>query len=394
MLITSGNYKNKTKNNNITSGNDNDANPNSNNSNNSSDSNNLHPKLDSFIIIMRRIASDEVSTNSDNNTNSNDNSDNSGIVSLLSYLDRDEDGLIEVDDLMRLLRREKCIVDNTNSDNSNNSSGSSGNNSSDNFTERDIESILKPILIQNTNTNDSNKFNIVVTGLLYLVEHGSYDPHAPNYNNNNKHKHRNNNNNSESKSDNESKHNESDNNSDSDSDDSNDNKLTLKHISKQYEFSNIPEVYEIEKKMRQIGRLTSQKGVDIEHLFHKFDIYNTGSVRTTEFIEILTSMGLYILERGKAIDMAIDTTNTNTNSTIHNTHNISKQKSQISHLRSNYESNAGVSAQKLISAEERLKGHRGGRSDFRVRLFMYCVCVLGVYCVCIYVYVCVCICPN
>lgn len=68
-----------------------------------------------------------------------------------------------------------------------------------------------------------------------------------------------------------------------------------------YEFSADPEIRAIEKKLRDLGNKLSKKGVDIENLFKNYDPRHTGIIRRTEFLEILSSMGMYILERGKTM---------------------------------------------------------------------------------------------
>jgi Ca2+-binding EF-hand superfamily protein len=69
----------------------------------------------------------------------------------------------------------------------------------------------------------------------------------------------------------------------------------------EYEYSPDPEIRAIEKKLRDLGNKLSKKGVDIENLFKNYDPRHCGVIRRTEFLEILSSMGMYILERGKAM---------------------------------------------------------------------------------------------
>lgn len=68
-----------------------------------------------------------------------------------------------------------------------------------------------------------------------------------------------------------------------------------------YEYSADPEIRAIEKKLRDLGNKLSKKGIDIENLFKNYDPRHTGIIRRTEFLEILSSMGMYILERGKTL---------------------------------------------------------------------------------------------
>jgi Ca2+-binding EF-hand superfamily protein len=66
-----------------------------------------------------------------------------------------------------------------------------------------------------------------------------------------------------------------------------------------YSFSNIPEILSVQRKLRQFGRIISNKGVDVEEEFRRFDIQNTGQVSRTDFIRVLSSLGLFLIEKGK-----------------------------------------------------------------------------------------------
>ena len=72
----------------------------------------------------------------------------------------------------------------------------------------------------------------------------------------------------------------------------------------EYDFSRDPETRALEKKMRSLGRVLAKKGVDVEGIFKSFDLREAGTVRRTEFLEVMSKMGLYILEQGKVIDGA------------------------------------------------------------------------------------------
>jgi hypothetical protein len=72
----------------------------------------------------------------------------------------------------------------------------------------------------------------------------------------------------------------------------------------EYSFSNDPEIRALEKKLRGVGHSLARRGVDVEGLFRNFDRSGSGMIRRTEFLEILSSMGLYILEKGKALEAA------------------------------------------------------------------------------------------
>jgi len=73
-----------------------------------------------------------------------------------------------------------------------------------------------------------------------------------------------------------------------------------------YEYSRDPEIHALEKKMRGLGRILAKKGINVEDLFRKCDVLDSGVVRRTEFIEILSKMGLYILEQGRVLEEAGD----------------------------------------------------------------------------------------
>jgi Ca2+-binding EF-hand superfamily protein len=92
------------------------------------------------------------------------------------------------------------------------------------------------------------------------------------------------------------------NNKDNNDDDMNNDGLIIV----EYDFSNDPETRALEKKMRDLGRVLAKKGLDVEALFKKFDTRESGMIRRTEFIEIMSKMGLYILETGKVLEDAIN----------------------------------------------------------------------------------------
>lgn len=78
---------------------------------------------------------------------------------------------------------------------------------------------------------------------------------------------------------------------------------------KEYTFSSDPEIRSLEKKVRGFGRILSKKGIDVEGLFKIYDPKLSGSVRRTEFLEVLSKLGMYILEQGKIMDQAIKSEN-------------------------------------------------------------------------------------
>ena len=74
----------------------------------------------------------------------------------------------------------------------------------------------------------------------------------------------------------------------------------------EYEFHRDPEVHALEKKLRGLGRVLAKKGMNVEDLFRKYDALDSGMIRRTEFMEVLSKMGLYILEQGRVLQEAGD----------------------------------------------------------------------------------------
>jgi len=71
-----------------------------------------------------------------------------------------------------------------------------------------------------------------------------------------------------------------------------------------YDFSTDVEVNALEKKMRGLGRILAKKGCNVEELFRCCDSADSGMIRRTDFIEVLSKMGLYILEQGRVLNEA------------------------------------------------------------------------------------------
>jgi len=69
-----------------------------------------------------------------------------------------------------------------------------------------------------------------------------------------------------------------------------------------YTFSTDPEIRALEKKVRTFGRILSKKGVNVEELFSHYDAKSSGVVRRSELLEVLSKLGMYILEQGKVFD--------------------------------------------------------------------------------------------
>jgi hypothetical protein len=72
----------------------------------------------------------------------------------------------------------------------------------------------------------------------------------------------------------------------------------------EYDFSSDPETRSLEKKLRGLGRALCKKGMDVEGMFRAVDLRQTGIVRRTDFVEIMSKIGLSILEKGKTMDEA------------------------------------------------------------------------------------------
>jgi len=315
--------------------------------------NSAHPKTKDFIGTLRALAETE-----------------GGIVSLCSYLDKDEDGVVWWDDLVRYLRREQVIVEILSGH------GSRGQESDVSgpvtYTEQELADVLAPICIKRqgqVDRDDRESKGVLVTGMLHIVEQGKVSASVAATRHVKPHKKSKRHRGEESKG------------GDSDSDSDGDSAIDDGYVAKQYEFSSIIEVEQIEKKIRQVGRLLAAKGVDIASLFVKFDPYRSGSIRNTEFMEILTSMGMYILEHNRA---ANDEDESKVGDDDHRRHRgdvhigsqtQARQVQQISNLRKNYENSAPQAARRLISEAERVDARRSGgkdsykgRSDFREHL--------------------------
>jgi Ca2+-binding EF-hand superfamily protein len=134
----------------------------------------------------------------------------------------------------------------------------------------------------------------------------------------------------------------------------------------EYTFSNDPEIRTIEKKLRNVGHTLARRGFDIESLFRKFDASNSGSIRRTDFLEILSQMGLYILEQGKSLEAANGTNDL-----------VSQQERQVARIRGS----GACASQSLASARKYVKAHGdvdGGTNiaDFQVGSFNSLHCTM------------------
>ena len=125
-----------------------------------------------------------------------------------------------------------------------------------------------------------------------------------------------------------------------------------------YEFSRDPETHSLEQKLRRLGRMLAKKGTNVEGMFRVLDRLDSGMVRRTEFISILSDMGLYILEQGRALDDQSGSTG-GTDGVVRK-----KQLDQISKLRGpSYSNNAHKAARRYVDG-----GAEGGGADFKEHL--------------------------
>mmetsp|Transcript_15418 Transcript_15418/g.16702 ORF Transcript_15418/g.16702 Transcript_15418/m.16702 type:complete len:1790 (+) Transcript_15418:1-5370(+) len=69
----------------------------------------------------------------------------------------------------------------------------------------------------------------------------------------------------------------------------------------EYVFSTNPEVKAVERKLRQFGQILAKKGVDVESKFQYYDPQKTGCIPRTDFIKVLSDLGIYLLEEGKVL---------------------------------------------------------------------------------------------
>ena len=125
----------------------------------------------------------------------------------------------------------------------------------------------------------------------------------------------------------------------------------------EYKFSTDPETRALEKKMRGLGRVLAKKGLNVEELFRRCDALGSGMIRRTEFIEVLSKMGLYILEQGRVLDEAGD----------HETDPLRRQQAhqmgKIKGTGSTYSQNAPRAARRLV-----MSGDEAKEGDFKEHL--------------------------
>jgi hypothetical protein len=63
-----------------------------------------------------------------------------------------------------------------------------------------------------------------------------------------------------------------------------------------YQFSSDPEVRLVEKKLKAIGSILVSQNVDVPEIFSRRDLQNVGWVSRADFLEILSEIGVSILE--------------------------------------------------------------------------------------------------
>ena len=208
-----------------------------------------------------------------------------GLDAMLAYLDNDGDGLISQISFLRLLESENVY----------------------NFLDKNT-------VLQLLNSVEKNG-NLSVIALLKMFDpegssaHKNYENDDYNYNSNydrnghNKNNKNNKNNkkaNSEDCKNNDNSDNESKNEKENENDNENEKNVELV----EFEFSVDPETRSLEKKLRNLGRTLCKKGMDVEGMFLAVDVRQTGMIRRVEFVEIMSELGLSILEKGKVLDDA------------------------------------------------------------------------------------------
>lgn len=235
-----------------------------------------------------------------------------GITGMLAYLDDDEDGLISLTMILRYFRREGLFDDNR----------EKSRNRADQLDERDIEDLLDPI------TRKDGFIRVDSLLAYFKTESG------------------------ESRSSTTTPASE---------DDEDDDDL-LKTRDDDYEFSKNPETLVLEKKLRQLGGLLAKKGMNIEGIFRDYDTRYSGMVRRTEFLEILSKLGLYILEKGASGEEAAGDENDAD-------YLARKQQQQVSRIKhggrgGDYADNAIKTAARMSSMNPSRSMHGG---DFKVK---------------------------
>lgn len=119
----------------------------------------------------------------------------------------------------------------------------------------------------------------------------------------------------------------------------------------EYNFSTNPEIKMVERKLRSFGQVLSSKGVDVENKFQFYDLNKLGFISRSDFLKVLSELGIYLLEEGKMLQE----NQGNSLLSQRNDENFIKnlQKKQISLLKGgssgDYLSNAPKMARKLFN---------------------------------------------
>lgn len=114
-----------------------------------------------------------------------------------------------------------------------------------------------------------------------------------------------------------------------------------------YRFDKDPYVNALEKKLRRVARILSKRGVHVESMFTSADRTRSGLVRRTEFIEILSKLGLSLLEvDGDGVESGASSLNTDPRQ-------LKQQISQVNRIKgSTYADNAGKYARSASASNE------------------------------------------
>lgn len=69
-------------------------------------------------------------------------------------------------------------------------------------------------------------------------------------------------------------------------------------VAMDYEFHRDPVIHDLERKLRRVGRSLAKQGIDVEGMFSRLDRTNTGTVQRTEFVSLLSEMGMHMIGEG------------------------------------------------------------------------------------------------
>ena len=175
-----------------------------------------------------------------------------GVDGFIASLDDDEDGLISKVTFMRVLGRRKVF---------------------EHISEEEVSSIIAPTL--KGPSRDGGEMSVVVLYRIIQGTDGGEGGAGPNAR------------------------------YEGDNDDGDDEaKGAVAGTAVDYDFSVEPETRALEKRLRGLGRTLAKKGLDVEGIFRTYDARGAGAIRRTEFLEVLSKMGLSLLEKGRVMDEA------------------------------------------------------------------------------------------